>query len=389
MAFSFNSLLTEIQLHAQNLFLALAQDDLGLFFMYIWAEIVGAGIFMLCIFLRNHAGYLKKYEATIAGLDFTNPEYVEPVCEYTDENGKTLRARFGIALPSFSTGHKSMVYINKKLPTAASLPVMGYPLAVTALIFLAGGSIGAWYSYQEAASLSEWVTTSLKEIALTEVVLLGAFLFITFFEFITKNEVNVEMQKLLGVELFPFEEMTEVENRIGQFRRSMRGRRDTAVIFMVIGCFALYSTFGTITGYLLTEPAIARVVANAQLPPELIPPGETLQPEPAGKTRRQLRVEWVAPSGKTYRLMTEYPLPYTPLREYKTGDEVAIRLNPERAQESLRYRAQYDPGPVVATLHSLICILMTAFIFCIGRCMKLPKEWELCKDSVVLQSQNH
>lgn len=390
MPFSFNSLLTEIQLHTDKIFQALVHDDLGLFFMYTWAEIVGLGIFLLCLFLRNHAGYLKKYEATVAGLDFTDPKDVQPVCEYVDETGKTLRARFGIAIPAFSTGHKVTVYIAKEDPATANLPIMGYPLAVTGLMFLLGGAIGAWYSYLEAASVAAWMTTSLKEIALTEVALLAVYLFLVFFNFITRNEVRVRMQKLLDVKLFPFEEMSEVDNRIGQFRRSMRARRDTGIIFAVIGCLVLYSTVRTVTGYLLTESAIAHVAPSSALPPELMPPGYTPPPEPEGKLRRRLKVEWSAPSGKTYRLATGYPLPYIPLKEYKAGDEVAIRLNPEEAQSgNPYYEVLYDPGPVVAVLHSLICVLMTALIFGISLCMKLPKEWALCKDSVVLQSQNH
>lgn len=391
MTFTFNSLLNEIQLHLGKLLEALVQDDLGLLFMYTWAEILGLGLFLLGLFLRNHMGWLKKYEATVAGIDFSDTKLVEPVCEYIDDAGNKMRARFNVAIPSFSTGHKATIYVEKNNPTSASLPVMGYPLGVIALIIMAGGLIGAWCSFQEAASVSGWINTSLKDIALTEVVLLCCFMAAHLLEALTKKQTRAKVQKLLDAKLIPFEDLSEVDDRIGQFRRSMRVRRDNAVIFTVLGCLALYMSVGTVADYALTEPAVAHVsvhgVAHSTLPPELapLPPPDMA----ACKQRRKLKVDWVAPSGKIHRLTTGYPSAYLPLKEYRSGDKVAIRLNPEDAQKNEYYEALYDPGPVVAVFHSLIGLLLAALLFCLGKCMKLPQDWRLCKDSAVLLSPNH
>lgn len=386
MSFTFNSLLNEIQLHLGKLIEALAQDDIGLLFMYTWAEILGLGLFLLCLFLRNHMGWLKKYEATVAGIDFSDPKHVEPVCEYIDDAGNKMRARFNVAIPSFATGYKTTIYVEKNNPTLASLPVMGYPLAVIALIIIAGGLIGAWYSFQEAASVSDWASTSLKEIALTEAVLLFCILAAALINAVTAYQTRAKMKKLLDAKLIPFENLSEVDDRIGQFRRSMRVRRYNTIILAALGCLAFYMSVNTLADYALTEPAIAHV-AKPTLPPELMP----LPPPDAAtaKQRRMLLVDWVAPSGKTHRMLTHYPIAYMPLKEYKPGDAVAIRLNAEDAQRDPAYKAHYDPGPVVAALNCLVSILLTALLFCFAKCMKLPAEWRLCKDSVVLLSPNH
>lgn len=358
--------IAEVTAHMQRLGTALAEGDIGLFILYIWPQIAALGLFVAGGAAGHRLWNRNCMDARIAGLDFTNPERVEPVCEYTGKDGTVVRAWLSGACPSFATGHRCKVFADFMNPGLVTTAATQYPLFAGGLFLMSIAALGAWQSYQLAGSPDAWLASSLQEIALTEVALLVLFILLLPLIRATEDQYKADAEKLKKTELFPFEQLSEVEDRIGKFRRSLRNQKIMSFGLILFAALIFYTGATGAAAYYRGETVMARVTEYMLLP------GEARYEKPVNFPAR-----WTSPSGQGIVLHLALPSGLLARKAYAPGTEVPVRLDPKAAiAKATAYRyafAEVDCGPVVIVMQLLLNTLAATLVLAAGICLRPPQ----------------
>lgn len=356
--------LLSVWAHFQTLLQIIDDDNLGLLVVHLWTQVAAVGIFALALFARRRFWHRGRVEATIVGLDFSARDSMQPVCEYTQEDGTVVRARFLYAYPSYETGHKTGVFIDKNAPGVVMTGMTDYLICFGGLLLLTAAAMGGYQSYLMYGTLPGWLMNSVREVALTEVCLLLILAVAWPLVLMDRKSEKKRAAKLMTITLHQYHELD------GKKKLTYWG---TLASRMMLAGLSIYIGFGIVTlAYMSFDAYMHNSTIPVQVTETKLIAGYRDNSKPYA-----IHADWQKTPGAKNQLVARYPSVLIARKPLAPGDTVKVRISETAKPNPAGFiLCEIDCGLPLAVLGFLLLLFGCAVIFTLAACFWVPRKEE-------------